>query len=74
VTTLLLRTNLVYKPRMVVGAGGPTPLSERVEPMPHRAMGRYGNDAPERRDSLYLDYLARWNTRRYEVQADEAAA
>lgn len=74
VTTLLLRTNLVYKPRVVVGAGGPTLLSERVEPMPHRGMGRYGSDARERRDSVYLEYLARWNTRRYEVRADTAAA
>lgn len=74
VTTLLLRTNLVYKPRVVVGSAGPTSLSEQVEPMPHRDMARYGSDAQPRKDSQYLDYLARWNTRRYERHASEAAA
>lgn len=68
-TTLFLRTNLVYKPRVVVGSGGANELSEQVEPMPHRSMGRYGRDAGARSDSLYLDYLARWNTRRHDPPA-----
>ncbi len=70
-TSLFLHTNLVYKPRVVVGATGPSALTENVAPMPRRAMGRYGLDAPARSDSVYREYLACWNTR--EHQADRPA-
>jgi hypothetical protein len=75
-TSLFLRTNLVYKPRIAAGASGPTALTENVEPMPCRQMGRYTADAAPRDDAEYVEYLARWNTREYVAAAslDRSAA
>jgi hypothetical protein len=75
-TSLFLRTNLVYKPRIAAGASGPTALTENVEPMPCRQMGRYTADATPRDDAEYVEYLARWNTREYVAAAslDRSAA
>jgi hypothetical protein len=75
-TSLFLRTNLVYKPRIAAGASEPTALTENVEPMPCRQMGRYTADAATRDDAEYVEYLARWNTREYAAaqQLDRSAA
>jgi hypothetical protein len=75
-TSLFLRTNLVYKPRIAAGATAPTALTQNVEPMPCRQMGRYTVDAAGRDDAEYLEYLARWNTREYvrEAALDRSAA
>jgi hypothetical protein len=75
-TTLFLRTNLVYKPRIAAGATEPTELTENVGPMPSRQMGRYSADAAMRDDAVYVEYLARWNTREYAAEAarDRSAA
>jgi hypothetical protein len=64
-TSLFLATNLVYKPRIVAGTNVPTELSENVNPMPRRHMGRYEADAVALDSFEYRQYLARWNTREY---------
>jgi hypothetical protein len=63
--TLWLDTELVYKPRVVPGSNRDSALSRNVGPLPHRGMGRYCEDAPQRQDLAYLGYQRRWNTRVY---------
>lgn len=72
-TTLFLRTNLVYKPRIAAGAAGPTKLTAHVGPMPRHHMGRYELGVEEREDAVYREYLARWNTRRVSPAGERAA-
>jgi hypothetical protein len=74
-TSVFLRTNLVYKPRIAAGATAPTALTENVAPMPCRQMQRYNESAVARDDAEYLEYMARWNTREYSpARLDRSAA
>ncbi len=67
--TLWLRTELVYKPRVMPGFATANAFSTNVEPMPHRAMGHYAVDAAPRTDAAYVAYLRRWNTREYDTSS-----
>lgn len=69
VLSLLLHTELVYKPRVMPGASQPSALSQRAEPLPHRSMGHYADDASQRRDAAYMAYRRSWNTRVYEASS-----
>lgn len=62
-TSLFLRTNLVYKPRVPVGASSATKLTDRVAPMPYRGMGQYDASQEGPSDPDFKRYVARWNTR-----------
>jgi hypothetical protein len=63
--SLWLRTELVYKPRVLPGQHEANSFTDRVEPMPHRGMGHYAEGAPARTDIAYQAYLRTWNTREY---------
>lgn len=73
-TTVFLHTNLVHKLRVVPGADGPTPLTETVEPLPRRRMGRYDQHAVAHAHPEHQRYLARWNTREHPPNTRPALA
>ena len=64
-TTLFVMVDLVFKLRVTPGADGPTDLSERVDPLPRRHMGRYDAHAPTHDHPEFHRYLARANTREH---------
>lgn len=63
--SLWLRTELVYKPRVLPGQAEANSFTDHVLPLPHRGMGHYAEGAAMRDDLAYRAYLARWNTREY---------
>jgi len=63
--TLFLRTTLLYKPRVPAGAERSSALTEEVEPLPYRGMGRYEAGSGERDDAVHRRYVAEWNTREH---------
>lgn len=64
-TSAFLGVELAYKPCIPVGASAPSLLTEQVDPLPRRFMGRYGLDARPHAHRQFLDYIEDWNTRTF---------
>ncbi len=61
--SVLLSTDLVFKPHRMMGADGPG--LDEVEPLPFHGMGQYPPAAPFPADSAHKAWLAKYQTREY---------
>jgi hypothetical protein len=64
--TVMLETDLVFKPRTWLGEKRGTVVSERVEPMPYHGMSHYPPAKPFPDDEAHRAYMREWQTRSYE--------
>ncbi len=64
--TLLLETDLLFKPRTWLGEKTNVRFTEEVEPMPYHGMAHYPPRGPLPSDAAHRAYVRDWQTRTYD--------